>query len=60
MKKRYTRDQEIDLMVNAPVRLEACMAKWLQSPQVKSAVKRSKTANNCFVSERKLKRVRCA
>lgn len=60
MKKRYTRDQEIDLMVNARTRLEGYMARWLSVPQIKQAIQRPEDASKRFNNEKKVKRVRCA
>ena len=38
MRKPLTRDEEVDLMVNAAKRAQACMAKWLSVPVIRHTI----------------------
>jgi len=65
MKKRLTRDQEIELMLDAPARMQGLMTKWLSNAEVaqtitRLSVPRRKSGADSFVTERKVRRLRCA
>lgn len=58
MKKRITRDEQIDLMVNAPARMEAYMEKWLAEPVIHGSLIRDDQKKHVTFTQRKV-RVAC-